>query len=150
MSAVARRYFRRAVERLGQGDTEGALDDLHAAVELEPTFDEARVACAALKVHRGDASAAVSLLRSGLEGGRRIPSAEARLVMALTDALIAAGAYAAAEQARERLVELAATARIPAAVLADRQARIMAKTGRFQEAFQALVSASRAPRPQHG
>src|SRR5258708_36553062 len=89
MSAIARRYFVRAVEHVKRGDLEAAREDFRGALDLAPTFVEARVSYAMALAQTGDASRASQLLRQGLQRETR-PSARVRLEAALGRVLFAA------------------------------------------------------------
>src|SRR5690242_4796340 len=98
MSAIARRYYVRAVEHAKRGDLEQAREDFRGALDLAPTFVEARVSYAMALAQTGDAQRAAQLLRQGLQNESR-PSARVRLESALGDVLIAGGDYRGAEEA---------------------------------------------------
>jgi thioredoxin-like negative regulator of GroEL len=137
MSApVARRYFVRARQQLRAGDLEGAAQAFAAAVELAPAFVEARVG-AALTLARTDPPRAANLLRRGLAGVTR--AGDRRLLLcALGDVLTGAGDFPGADEAYAQAAQI--PGRNP---LAARLARLHAKTGRYAEAFAALVAATR-------
>jgi thioredoxin-like negative regulator of GroEL len=139
LSAVARRYYVRALEALRRGETESARDDLRGALELAPGFVAARIAWASVLAATGDSPGAAALLRDALAAERR-PRARAALLRALGEVLISVGDYRGAEQA---LTDAGAPAD---AWLHDRLARLRAKTGRFPEALDELLAAARASR----
>ena len=58
MSAIARRYYVRAVEALRRGELDGARDGLRGALELAPGFIAARIAFASLLARNGEAARA--------------------------------------------------------------------------------------------
>ena len=66
MSSVARRYYERGRQALDTGDLETAQESLRAALELQPTFGNARVAYAVALAKANDAPRAASVLRAGL------------------------------------------------------------------------------------
>jgi tetratricopeptide (TPR) repeat protein len=141
LSTVARRYYVRAVEALGRGERDAARDDLHAALELAPDFVAARIVHARLLAGAGDARAAVASLSDGLARNRRGGRSALALQRALVDACLALGDYAEARRALERAREMAPDL---AAFLADRSARLHARSGRFAEALDDLLIAARA------
>ena len=143
MSAVARRYFVRAVEGLRRGDGDSARDDFRAALDLVPSFVEARVAYATALARSGEAPRAVQLLRAGLAAEQR-PRRRLLLESALGDVLIAAGDYRGAEEAFVSASRLGGELGVKLAELHDRLARLRAKTGRFEEALDELLLAARA------
>jgi hypothetical protein len=137
MSAtVARRYFVRGREQLWRGDLDGARQEFGAAVELVPTFVEARVGYA-LILARTDPPAAAQSLRAGLGRAQRA-NERRQLLCALGDVLLTSGDYPGAEEAYRDAVTLGA------AGLHDRLGRLRAKTGRFAEALQHMLAAARA------
>ena len=156
MSAVARRAYVRGVEALRRGDHDVARDELRAALDLAPTFIAARIAYASLLARLGDRTRAAQLLRDALDDqGARQSQSDARVLAGpppktsialhrtLGDVLIATGDYRGAEQAFQRAAEAGARAGIPQTDLHDRLARLRAKTGRFAEALDELLAASR-------
>ena len=144
MSAIARRYYVRAVEQLRRGDQEQAREDFRAALELAPSFAQARVAYANALARSGDAPRAAQLLRNGLGrpgiGGRE----RLGLLRALGDVLIAANDYRGAEEAFFEAARVGDGIGLPQVDLHDRLARLRAKTGRFPEALDELLAAARA------
>lgn len=146
MSAVARRYYVRALEQLQRGDLETARADFGNALELAPGFAEARVAYATSLARAGDASRAAQLLRAGLANENR-PRSRLLLVSALGEILIASGDYRGAEEVYRQATELGASLGVSTTwQLHDRLARLRAKTGRFGEALDELLAAARARR----
>lgn len=143
MSAVARRYYVRALEALPQGQLDEARGHLHAALELAPYFVEARVAYATLLARHSDAPRAAQLLRDGLRGSGLGPRARLSLLRALGDVLIAAGDYRGAEDAFTQATVTGDEIGLPQDDLHDRLARLRAKTGRFAEALDELLAAAR-------
>jgi thioredoxin-like negative regulator of GroEL len=137
-AAVARRYFVRGREQLRLGDLDAAAQSFAAAVELAPSFVEAR-AGAALTLARTDPPRAAQLLRVGL---RELVRASPRrlLLVALGDVLTAGGDFPGADEAYAQAAQL--PGRHP---LASRLARVQAKTGRYQEALATLAAATSTP-----
>jgi thioredoxin-like negative regulator of GroEL len=143
LSAVARRYYVRAVEQLRRGDVEQAREDFRAALELAPTFTEARVAYANALARTGDAPRAGQLLRTGLGRPGIRDRERMALQRALGDVLIAAGDYRGAEEAFFEAARAGDRIGMPQVDLHDRLARLRAKTGRFAEALDELLAAAR-------
>ena len=144
MSATARRYYVRAVEQLKRGDLESARDDFRAAIEMAPTFVEARIGYATSLARSGEATRAAQLLRTGLARETR-PRPRMSLESSLGDVLIAAGDYRGAEAAFVAAAQSADALGLPqTAALHDRLARLRAKTGRFEDALDELLAAARA------
>ncbi|HMU39403.1 MAG TPA: tetratricopeptide repeat protein [Pseudomonadota bacterium] len=140
MSALmARRYFTRGIAELRSNELDDACQDLQAAVQLVPSFYEARMAYATALLRLKDPPRAIQTLRAGLHytaNGR----GRALLCRALGDALVAGGDFLAAEQA---FAESQASSPQASADLHDRLARLRARTGRFDEAFTELLAAAR-------
>ncbi len=143
MSAlIARRYYLRALDELRRNELDDACQDLQAALQLIPGYYEARVAYAAALLRLKDPPRAVQTLRAGLHYNQQ-GAGRAQLMRALGDALVAAGDFPAAEQA---FSETTATSAADSADLHDRIARLRARTGRFQDAFNELLAAARLSR----
>lgn len=143
MSAlIARRYYLRALDEMRRNELDDACQDLQAALQLIPGYYEARVAYAAALLRLKDPPRAVQTLRAGLHYNAT-GAGRAQLMRALGDALVAAGDFLAAEQA---FAETSATTAADSADLHDRVARLRARTGRFQEAFNELLAAARLSR----
>jgi predicted Zn-dependent protease len=143
MSAlIARRYYQRALDEMRRNELDDACQDLQAALQLVPGYYEARVAYAAALLRLKDPPRAVQTLRAGLHYNPT-GAGKAHLMRALGDALVAAGDFLAAEQA---FAETSATTAADSADLHDRIARLRARTGRFQEAFNELLAAARLSR----
>jgi len=143
MSAlVARRYYLRALDELRRNELDDACQDLQAALQLVPGYYEARVAYAAALLRLKDPPRAVQTLRAGLHYNQH-GAGRAQLLRALGDALVSAGDFLAAEQA---FSETSATTAADSADLHDRIARLRARTGRFQDAFNELLAAARLSR----
>jgi thioredoxin-like negative regulator of GroEL len=137
MSApVARRYFVRGRQQLRAGELEGAAQSFTAAVELAPQFAEARVG-AALTIVRSDPPRAAQLLRAGLRSATRA-SQRRMLLCALGDVLTTGGDFPGADEAYSQAAQI--PGRSP---LSARLARLRAKTGKYDDAFAALLSATR-------
>lgn len=143
MSAlIARRYYLRALDELRRNDLEDACQDLQAAIQLIPSYYEARIAYSIAFLRLKDPPRAVQILRAGLHhNGSGL--GRAQLLRALGDALVAAGDFPAAEQA---FAETSASTAADSADLHERVARLRARTGRFQDAFNELLAASRLSR----
>lgn len=143
MSAlIARRYYVRGCDELRRGDLEDACQDLQAAIQLIPSFYEARIAYAAALLRLKDPPRAAQTLRAGLHyspGG----AGRSMLLRALGDALLISGDFPGAEEA---LSETTASSASDSADLHDRKARLRARTGRFNEAFTELLAAARLTR----
>lgn len=136
MSAVARRYFVRAREARRRGDTASAREAFGSAVELCPSFLEARIGLGMVQV-RDDPPRAVTTLRNGLvfaPRGRR----RRLLLEALGEAQLLAGDFIGAD------ASLSEAATLPGAgvELWLRIARLRARTHRFAEAFSAFAQAA--------
>ena len=138
MSVVARRYYLRGREALRRSDNDEAARELDAALQLSPSFVEARIAHAIALQRSGDHPRAAQSLRSGLQRTTRAPERRPLLV-ALADVLLDLGDTDGAARA------LAEAAQLPGALpkLADRLARLHARTGRYSEALAALLDAAR-------
>ncbi|TMQ23340.1 MAG: hypothetical protein E6J91_00160 [Deltaproteobacteria bacterium] len=65
MSAVARRYYERGRHALEVNDLESAQEALRAALDLAPTFGNARVAYAVALARANDCPRAATVLRAG-------------------------------------------------------------------------------------
>jgi hypothetical protein len=143
MSTAARRYFLRARERLRAGDEEGAGESFSAALELCPSFVEARIGCA-LSLVRHDPPRAAQLLRSGLSRGVH-PWARARILYALGDVLVAGGDFTGADAAYSEAGTLGGADEPTgsAGSLAARKARLLGKTARYADAFSAIGQVAR-------
>lgn len=137
MSMVARRYFVRGRELLRRGQLDDAEREFAAAVDLAPSFVEARIGHA-LTLARSDPPRAAQSLRTGLGRSQRAP--ERRLLLAaLGDVLVQGGDFPGAEEAYAEAAQLG----FASAKLHDRLARLRAKTGRFADSLGELLAASR-------
>lgn len=146
MSAVARRYYVRALDQLQRGELDAARADFGNALELSPRFAEARAAYATSLAHAGDAPRAAQLVRAGLAHENR-PRSRLLLISTLGEILIASSDYRGAEEAYRQATELGSSLGLSTTwQLHDRLARLRAKTGRFAEALEELLAAARATR----
>ena len=140
MSVVARRYFVRGREARNRGDLAGAREAWSAAIELCPTFVEARIGLG-LAIVRDDPPRAVTTLRGGLG---HAPRGRRRRVLleALGEAQLLAGDFIGAD------ASLSEAATLPGAgpELWLRIARLRARTHRYGEAFAAFSQAAAARR----
>ncbi len=137
MSSVARRYYVRGRDALERGDHTTAMESLKAAIDLVPTFSMARVAFSVALARFGDVPRAAQTLRAGL-ARPATPVATAAMWATLGDVLTASGDFLGAEdaflQAREH----------PAFIgrCASGLARVYAKLGRYDQAFDQLAAAA--------
>ena len=136
MSAVARRYFVRGREARARGDAAAAREAFGAAVELVPTFVEARIGLG-LATLRDDPARAITTLRGGLGHGLR-GRRRRFLLEALGEAQILGRDYIGADASLSE----AATLPGAGADLWLRIARLRARTQRFAEAFTAFAEAA--------
>ncbi len=137
MSVVARRYYLRGTKALSRGDLTVAMEALHAAVDLVPTFAAARIAWAVAIARFGDCPHSAQVLRAGLARPAS-PAATATLWVTLGDVLTMAGDFPGAQDAFEQAAKYEALKpRAQAGV-----ARVHAKQGRYAQAFQALREVS--------
>lgn len=126
MSSVARRYYERGRAALDTGDLEAAQEALRAALDLAPSFGNARVAYGVALAKAGDAPRAAQVLRAG------IPRASSRISAAamyatLGDVLTLGGDFFGAEEAFNQ----AATTPGFELRVASGLARVYARLGRF-------------------
>lgn len=136
MSAVARRYFLRGREARLRGDAAAAREAFSAAVELCPTFLEARIGLAMVQL-RDDPPRAASTLRGGL--GHATRGRRRRILLeALGEAQILSGEFPAAD------ATLTEAATLPGAGpdLWLRIARLRARTRRYADSFAAFAQAA--------
>jgi cytochrome c-type biogenesis protein CcmH/NrfG len=136
LSVVARRYFLRGRMARRRGEVADAREAFAAAVELCPSFVEARLGLAAMLL-RDDPPRAVQTLRAGLTlatRGRR----RRFLLEALGEAQVLGGDFIGAD------ATLSEAATLPGAgpELWLRIARLRARTHRFAEAFAAFAEAA--------
>lgn len=138
MSQVARRYHERGVAAMHNGDLESALEALRAAVELAPTFGNARVAYAIALAKYGDAPRGAAILRGGI-GRATSRTSAAAMYATLGDVLTLGGDFFGAEEAFR---EAAATPGFEARAAAG-LARVYAKLGRHKDMATQLVTAAK-------
>jgi len=137
MSTVARRYYERGRQALDNGDVESAQEALRAALDLAPTFGNARVAYAVALARAGDCPRAAAVLRAGV--GRALsPIGAAALHATLGDVLVLGGDFFGAEDAFR---EAAKTPGFEARV-ASGLARVYARLGRYAEMAEQLKLAA--------
>jgi len=137
MSQVARRYYDRGVKAMDSGDLESALEALRAAVELAPTFGNARVAYGIALAKFGDAPRGASILRAGI--GRASSRISAAAMWAtLGDVLTIGGDFFGAEEAFRE------AAQVPGFEVraASGLARVYAKLGRPKDMVEQLRRAA--------
>ena len=128
MSAVARRYYERGRSALESGDLESAQEALRAALDLAPTFGNARVAYAVALARAGDCPRAASVLRAGI--GRALsPISAAAMYATLGDVLTLGGDFFGAEEAFQ---EAAKTPGFDVRV-ASGLARVYSRLGRYRD-----------------
>jgi Flp pilus assembly protein TadD len=137
MSSVARRYYERGRQALETNDLESAQESLRAALELAPSFGNARVAYAVALAKAGDCPRAASILRAGLSRASSKISAAA-MYATLGDVLVLGGDFFGAEEAFQ---EAAKTPGFEARV-ASGLARVYARLGRFRDMADQLKRAA--------
>ncbi len=128
MSSVARRYYERGKQALDNGDLDSAQESLRAALELAPSFGNARVAYAVALAKAGDCPRAQTILRAGLGRASSRISAAAMLAT-LGDVLVMGGDFFGAEEA---FLQAGQTPGFEARV-ASGLARVYARLGRFSD-----------------
>jgi Flp pilus assembly protein TadD len=128
MSSVARRYYERGRAALDTGDLESAQEALRAALDLAPTFGNARVAYAVALAKAGDCPRAAQVLRSGLALASS-PISAAAMHATLGDVLVLGGDFFGAEQAFQQAAQ---TAGFDVRV-ASGLARVYARLGRYAD-----------------
>lgn len=128
MSAVARRYYERGRSALESGDLESAQESLRAALDLAPTFGNARVAYAVALARAGDCPRAASVLRAGI-GRVSSPISAAAMYATLGDVLTLGGDFFGAEEAFQTAAQ---TAGFEVRV-ASGLARVYARLGRYRD-----------------
>lgn len=128
MSAVARRYYERGRSALQAGDLESAQESLRAALDLAPTFGNARVAYAVALARANDCPRAAAVLRAGLGHASSAISAAA-MYATLGDVLTLGGDFFGAEEAFQ------AAGQTPGfeVRVASGLARVYARLGRYRD-----------------
>ena len=137
MSAVARRYYERGRSALETGDLESAQEALRAALDLAPTFGNARVAYAVALAKANDCPRAAQVLRAGI-GRASSQIAAAAIYATLGDVLTIGGAFFGAEEAFNAAGLVAGFEARAAAGLA----RVYARLGRFPDMAAQLKKAA--------
>lgn len=142
MSSVARRYYERGRASLDAGDLESAQEALRAAIDLAPTFGNARVAYAVALAKANDCPRAAQVLRAGLSRASS-PISAAAMYATLGDVLTMGGDFFGAEEA------FGAAAQCPGfeARVAAGLARVYARLGRYRDMATQLTRAARASSP---
>jgi Flp pilus assembly protein TadD len=141
MSQVARRYFDRGVKAMDNGDLDSALEALRAAVDLAPTFGNARIAYAIALAKFGDAPRGATVLRAGI--GRASSRISAAAMWAtLGDVLTLGGDFFGAEEAFREASQTPGFEVRAASGLA----RVYGKLGRAKDMAEQLVRAARQSR----
>jgi Flp pilus assembly protein TadD len=143
MSSVARRYYERGRSALDANDLESAQEALRAALDLAPTFGNARVAYAVALARAGDCPRAAQVVRAGL-GRASSPISAAAMNATLGDVLTLGGDFFGAEQAFNAA---GATPGFEVRV-ASGLARVYARLGRYRDmAAQLKVAAALSAGP---
>jgi Tfp pilus assembly protein PilF len=143
MSSVARRYYERGRQALDTNDLESAQEALRAALDLAPSFGNARVAYAVAVAKAGDPPRAAQILRAGL--GRASSSISAAAMHAtLGDVLTLGGDFLGAEQAFTQAGHTPGFEARSASGLA----RVYAKLNRFTDMVAQLKKAAAASAPR--
>jgi len=138
VSQVARRYHERGLAALRNADLESALEALRAAVELAPTFGNARIAYAVALAKFGDAPRGAAILRAGI-GRASSPISAAAMWATLGDVLTLGGDFLGAEEAFREAEKTAGFEARAAAGLA----RVYARLGRHKDMAAQLTIAAR-------
>ncbi len=141
MSSVARRYYERGRQSLESGDLESAQEALRAALDLAPSFGNARVAYAVALAKAGDAPRAAQILRHGV-GRASSKISAAAMYATLGDVLTLAGDFFGAEEAFQQAAQ---TPGFEARV-ASGLARVYAKLARYADMATQLKRAAAAAR----
>lgn len=138
MSQVARRYYERGVKAMAGDDLEGALEALRAAVDLAPTFGDARIAYGVALARAGDAPRGAMVLRAGI-GRASSRIAAAAMWATLGDVLTLGGDFFGAEDAFQQ------AGQVPGfeARAASGLARVYGKLGRHADLARQLAVAAR-------
>ena len=138
MSSVARRYYERGRHALDVGDLETAQEALRAAVDLAPSFGNARVAYAVAVAKAGDCPRAQNILRAGI--GRAMSQISAAAMYAtLGDVLVMGGDFFGAEEAFRQVQTVAGFEARAASGLA----RVYARLGRYSDMAAQLARAAK-------
>ena len=137
MSSVARRYYERGKAALDVGDLESAQEALRAALDLAPTFGNARVAYAVALAKANDCPRAAQVLRAGI-GRASSQIAAAAIYATLGDVLTLGGDFFGAEEAFNTAGLVAGFEARAAAGLA----RVYARLGRFPDMAAQLKKAA--------
>ena len=137
MSSVARRYYERGRQALEVGDLESAQESLRAAIDLAPSFGNARVAYAVAVAKAGDCPRAQTILRAGI-GRASSPISAAAMYATLGDVLVLGGDFFGAEEAFRQVQVVAGFEARAASGLA----RVYARLGRFVEMATQLARAA--------
>src|SRR5213594_2374166 len=127
MSSVARRYYERGRSALDGGDLESAQEALRAALDLAPSFGNARVAYAVALARAGDCPRAATVLRAGIPRASSRVSAAA-MYATLGDVCVLGGDFFGAEEA----FQMAAQTPGFEARVASGLARVNARLGRYR------------------
>lgn len=128
MSSVARRYYERGKQALDHGDLDAAQESLRAALELAPTFGNARVAYAVALAKAGDCPRAAQTLRAGVPRASS-PISAAAMLATLGDVLVLGGDFFGAEEAFQQCAQTPGFAARAASGLA----RVYARLGRYRD-----------------
>lgn len=137
MSTVARRYYDRGLKAIRDNNLEGAQENLRAAVDLAPTFGNARVAYAVALAKASDCPRAGQILRAGLARASS-PVSAAAMWATLGDVLTMGGDFLSAEEAFRQIAPVPGFAARAASGLA----RVYFKLGRYADAVAELKKAA--------
>jgi thioredoxin-like negative regulator of GroEL len=139
MSSVARRYYERGRAALDANDLESAQESLRAALDLAPSFGNARVAYAVALAKANDCPRAAGVLRAGI-GRASSPISAAAMYATLGDVLTLGGDFFGAEEAFQ------AAGQTPGfeARVASGLARVYARLGRYRDMAAQLKRAAAA------
>jgi tetratricopeptide (TPR) repeat protein len=141
MSSVARRYYERGRAALDANDLESAQESLRAALDLAPTFGNARVAYAVALAKANDCPRAASVLRAGLARASS-PISAAAMHATLGDVLTLGGDFYGAEEAFQTAAQTPGFEVRVAAGLA----RVYARLGRYRDMAAQLKRAAAGSR----
>lgn len=145
MSQVAKRYYARGVQAIGNNELQIAVEQLQAAIDLAPNFGDARIAYAVALAKFGDCPRGAAVLRAGL-GRASSPIASAALWATLGDVLTMGGDFFGAEDAFKQ----AGNHPDFAVRAASGLGRVYAKLGRYPEMtaqLRAAAAGSKAGEP---